>query len=160
MLRLEKINGRNVWKILNLRVAESQKSYVAANDKSIIEAYICVAAGGRVFPFGIYDDDTPVGFLMIGYGVDDDWDDAPAVARDSYNIWRLMIDEQHQRKGYGRQALSLALRFIETMPCGTAETCWLSYEPENVVARCLYREFGFRETGEMDGDEIIAVRSL
>ena len=41
-----------------------------------------------------------------------------------------------------------------------AEYCWLSYEPDNDVARQLYRSFGFEETGEMDGDEIVAVLKL
>ena len=28
------------------------------------------------------------------------------------------------------------------------------YEPENTVSKALYHSFGFRENGEMDGDEI------
>lgn len=160
MLRLEKVNARNVWDILKLRVAENQRCFVSANDRSIIEAYITLTANGQVFPFGIYEDDTPVGFLMIGFGIDDDWDDAPAVATDNYNLWRLMIDERYQKKGYGREAVKLALEFIKTFPCGKAEYCWLSYEPENEVARRLYRSFGFVETGEMDGNEVIAVLKL
>lgn len=46
------------------------------------------------------------------------------------------------------------------MPCGEAEYCWLSYEPDNAVARQMYRSFGFEETGEMDGEELIAVLRL
>ena len=38
--------------------------------------------------------------------------------------------------------------------------CWLSYEPENERAKALYAAFGFRETGEFDGDEAIAVLKL
>ena len=160
MLRLEKVNGKNVWDILKLRVAENQKHFVSTNDRSIIEAYIALTGNGQVFPFGIYEEDTPVGFLMIGFGTDEDWEDAPAVAADNYNLWRLMIDENYQKKGYGREAVRLALEFIKTFPCGKAECCWLSYEPENEVARCLYRSFGFCETGEKDGDEVIAVLKL
>ena len=62
MMKLEKVNGTNVWDILNLKVAESQKEYVASNDISIIEAYTAITGNGYAFPFGIYDDDTPVGF--------------------------------------------------------------------------------------------------
>ena len=68
-----------------------------------------------------------------------------------------MIDKNHQKKGYGREAVKLALNFIKTFPCGEAEYCWLSYEPENEVASRLYRSFGFVETGEMDGEELIAI---
>lgn len=160
MLHLERINRKNVWDILKLRVAALQESFVAANDVSIIEAYMATAANGHAFPMGVYDDKTPVGFLMIGYDADEDWDDAPEIARGNYNLWRLMIDEVHQQKGYGKAAVQLALDFIRTLPCGKAEYCWLSYEPENEVARKLYRSFGFAETGEMDGEERIAVLKL
>ena len=81
-------------------------------------------------------------------------------ATDNYNLWRLMIDEKYQHKGYGREAVRLALDFINTLPCGKAEYCWLSYEPENEVARRLYHSFGFEETGEKDCDELIAVLKL
>lgn len=160
MLRLEKIHGQNVWDILKLKVAENQRHFVSSNDRSIIEAYTTIAGNGYAFPFGIYDDNTPVGFLMIGFGTDDYWDDAPPVAIDNYNLWRLMIDEKYQNKGYGREAIKLALDFINTFPCGSAKYCWLSYEPENEVARRLYHSFGFEETGEKDCDELIAVLKL
>lgn len=160
MLRLEKIHGQNVWDILKLKVAENQRHFVSSNDRSIIEAYTAIAGNGYAFPFGIYENDTPVGFLMIGFGTDDYWDDAPPVAADNYNLWRLMIDGKYQNKGYGREAVRLALEFIRTLPCGNAEYCWLSYEPENDVARHLYHSFGFVETGEKDCNELIAVLKL
>ena len=160
MLRLERVNSKNVDAILKLRVAENQKTFVASNDKSIIEAYVTLVANGPVFPFGIFEGDTPVGFLMIGYGVDDAWENAPAIAAGNYNLWRLMIDRDQQRKGYGREALRLALDFVRSFPCGRAEYCWLSYEPENETARRLYHSFGFAETGEMDAGEIIAALKL
>ena len=160
MVRLEEINGKNVWEVLKLKVSEEQKAFVAPNDISIIEAYIAVSHHGKAFPFGIYDGEVPVGFCMIGFGTDDEWEDAPAVARDSYNLWRLMIDERYQGRGYGREAIRLALDFIRTWPCGKAEYCSLSYEPENTRAAELYHALGFEENGEMDGDEIIAVLKL
>ena len=54
MIHLEKINGKNVWDILKLKVSDSQKSFVAGNDISIIEAYTTITANGYAFPFGIY----------------------------------------------------------------------------------------------------------
>lgn len=160
MLRLEKITGKNVWSILKLRVSEDQESFVAPNDISIIEAYTAITGNGYAFPFGIYEGETPVGFMMIGFDADDCWEDAPSIARGNYNLWRLMIDKNYQKKGYGKEAVRLALEFIKTFPCGKADFCWLSYEPENEIASRLYHSFGFVETGEMDGDEIIAVLKL
>lgn len=160
MIKLEKITGKNVWNILKLRVFENQKTFVAGNDISIIEAYTTISGNGYAFPFGIYEDDTPIGFLMIGFDTDDYWEDAPFIAKGNYNLWRLMIDKNFQNKGYGKEAVGLALKFVKTFPCGEAEYCWLSYEPENETARQLYHSFGFVETGEKDGEELIAILKL
>ncbi|MCR4684605.1 MAG: GNAT family N-acetyltransferase [Lachnospiraceae bacterium] len=159
-IRLEKVNAKNVWELLELTVSEEQKSFVARNDVSIIEAYTTVTANGHAFPFGIYDEEKPVGFLMIGFGVDDYWDDAPEIAGGNYFLWRLMIDKAYQKKGYGRKAVRMAIDFVRTLPCGPADYLWTSYEPENEVACRLYRSFGFSETGEKDGEELIAVLPL
>ena len=160
MLHLEKVNGSNIWDILKLTVSESQKNYVADNSISIIEAYTVITGNGHAFPFGIYDGETPVGFLMIGFDVDDYWTDAPEIARNNYSLWRLMIDKSYQNRGFGKEAVQLAQKKKKTWPCGKAEYCWLSYEPDNKAARHLYRSFGFAETGEMDGEEQIAVLKL
>ena len=160
MLHLKKADGSNIWELLKLKVSEAQRDFVAPNELSIIEAYIAITGNGHAFPFGIYDGDTPVGFLMIGFDADDYWTDAPKIAKGNYNLWRLMIDEAYQGKGFGKEAVSLALEFIKTFPCGSAEYCWLSYEQENETARRLYSSFGFKETGEMDGEELIAVLKL
>lgn len=160
MIRLEKVTGKNAWDLIGLQVGEDQRAFVAPNDASLIEAYLALAGGAYAFPFGIYDGETPVGFLMIGYGAEEAWTDAPEIARQNYSLWRLMIDRKHQRRGYGREAIRLALDFVRTFPCGPAEYCWLSYEPENAVARELYHSFGFRENGEMDGDKSIAILKL
>ncbi|SER08497.1 GNAT family N-acetyltransferase [Streptococcus gallolyticus] len=130
MLRLEKVNGKNVWDILRLKVSESQKNFVASNDVSIIEAYTAITANGHAFPFGLYDGEKPVGFLMIGFDIDDYWDDAPEIARGNYNLWRLMIDESYQRNGLGKEAVRLALEFINTFPCGKAENAGYLMSPK------------------------------
>ncbi len=160
MLRLEKVTGKNYPDILKLKVKDEQKNFVAENNISIIEAYTVITGGAYAFPFGIYDGDTAVGFLMIGYGAEDSWENPPEIAKNNYNLWRLMIDFNYQGRGYGKTAVELALDFIKTFPCGKAKYCWLSYEPENTAAKNLYHSFGFRETGETDGEEIIALLEL
>lgn len=160
MVTLKKITAENVWKIMKLRVNEEQENFVASNSQSVIEAYVALTNGGHALPYGIYDDETPVGFLMIGYDGEDSWEDAPQIAKGNYSLWRLMIDRNYQQRGYGKEAIRLALEVMRTFPFGPAEYCWLSYEPENEVAKKLYRSFGFEENGEKDEDEIIAVRKL
>ena len=160
MIRLEKINAQNIWSILKLKVSDDQANFVASNDLSIIEAYIAITSNGHAFPFGIFDDNIPVGFLMIGYDVDESFDNPPQIAYGNYSIWRLMIDERFQNKGYGKETIKLAIDFVRTFPCGKAEYCYLSYDSDNKMAKNLYSQFGFVENGETDGDEIVAVLKL
>ena len=163
-VRLVKVNTKNFDELIDLVPSEQQREYVADNIYSLAEAYANVAEGRYTQPFGIYDGDVPVGFLMIGYNIADEEEDfiKYPVIRNSYLIWRFMIDKEHQKKGYGKEAMKLALEFIRTFPCGEAEYCWLSYEPENEVAKNLYRSFGFVQADEMpEGwDEIPAVLKL
>lgn len=162
-LRLVKVDSKNFSALIDLEVNESQELFVADNCFSIAEAYAVTADGKYAQPFGIYDGEVPVGFLMIGYDCRDGWEkEIPAFAKNSYAIWRFMIDKNHQGKGYGREAMRLALDFIRTFPCGAAEYCWLSYEPHNAVAKKLYQSFGFEERPEYyeEGDEMPAVLKL
>ena len=159
MITLKKADTKNLWKIAGLKVREDQQDFVASNAESIMEAYVYTQAGAVAQPFGIYADDTPVGFLMFGYGELPE-EENPAVAAGNYSIWRFMIDEKQQGKGYAKAAMAAALDYVRSFPCGPADCCWLSYEPENTVARALYHGAGFRENGEMCGGEIVAVRDL
>ena len=160
MLKLKKINRNNVGKILKLEGFDNQKSFVATNNSSIIEAYIARTENNHVFTFGIYNDDTPIVFLMIGFDVNSDDEGVPKVSKGNYNIWRLMIDKKFQGKGFGKKAMDLAIEFVNTFPCGTAKYCWLSYENDNDVAQQLYKSVGFVETDEKDGEEIVAILEL
>lgn len=160
MIKLKKVTSKNVWDIVKLEVYSNQKNNVASNAESIIEAYLAITEGGVAYPFGIYNGNTLIGFLMIGYGADPEIKKPSKELKKSYCIWRLMIDKKYQRKGYGRKAIELALDFIKTEPCGKAEYCYLSYEPENTIGKKLYESFGFKETGDKAGDELVALLKL
>ena len=159
MIHLEKITYENFEEIFELKIKKSQYPFVASNLFSIAEAYVTETNGGHVFPFAIYNDEKLVGFIQLAYGENAD-QDGVSVEKDNYEVWRLMIDKRYQGKGYGKAALKLALDFIKTWPCGKAEYCWISYEPENEVAKNLYASLGFEETGEMCDDEVVAVLKL
>lgn len=160
MVRLEEINEKNIEEILNLSVDESQKDFAADNRTSLEELDVTRKANGHGFAFGVYDDDRPVGFVMIGYDTDEAWENPPAIAKGNYSLWRLMIDHRQQHKGYGTQALKLAMDFIRSFPIAKAQYCWTSYDPDNIIAKRLYLSYGFEETEDTDQDEVIAVYRL
>lgn len=169
-ITLEKITYKNyIDTIWRLSVFRSQKNFVASNNNSLAEAYVAITNGNVALPFAICRNNKPIGFLMIGYGAnDDDFKDEDQeffkIAKNSYCIWRFMIDKRYQKRGYGRKAMQLALDYIRTFPCGKAELCWLSYEPENEVAKKLYSSFGFIEQPQFykgkEGEEMPAILKL
>ena len=158
-MRLERISQKNVWKVARLKVSEEQREYVASNVESILEAYAVREDGYVALPFALYEEDDLVGFCMLGYGGIGD-DGEPPIVEGNYSIWRLMIDSQFQGKGLGKKAMAAIMDYIGTFPCGKAEYCWVSYEEENIVAKELYESFGFRENGDIDDGEIVAVLKL
>ncbi len=175
MIHLEKVDWDNCRDVLKLSVTKEQEDFVASNDQSLIHAFLALQEDAIVYVFAIYNDDKVVGFLSMGY--DDDWS---GEERDNwlksdvykkyegkkyYFIWRFMIDKKYQGKGYGKEALKLALDFIKTYPAGPAEYVTLSYERTNTAAKSLYAKFGFYEPKEFEkyydpDDEIRAILKL
>ncbi len=162
MLHLERVDETNIQAILDLEVSEAQRRFVSSNEYSMAQARAAAGSDYEAFPFGIYDDDTPVGFIMVGYNepLQNAKEKTSDVLKNNYSIWRFMIDKRYQGKGYGRAAINLALDFVRTWPCGKAENCVLSFKPTNEVAKKLYNSVGFIENGESDGDEVFAVLKL
>ena len=141
------------WRALvKLQVGEAQRNFVASNVYSIAESQFGFEFEGHwdYHPFGIYDGDTPVGFLM--YGVNFEHPTLQAF------IARLMVDEKFQGKGFGRFGVQKMLEIFRADD--RVKEVGISYEPENDVARKLYASCGFAETGEMIGDEVLAVLKL
>jgi diamine N-acetyltransferase len=144
---------RDNWKaLIRLKVREDQTHFVASNLYSIAEAQFGEDFEGRwdFHPFGIYDGDTPVGFLMYGYNFEH--------ARQQAFILRLMVDLKQQGKGFGRFGMNWMLDCFRQEE--RIRNVAISYEPENYVARKLYASLGFVETGEMIGEEVLAVLQL
>ena len=169
-ITLEKITYKNYIKtIWGLSVSRKQKNFVASNNNSLAEAYVAITNGSVALPFAICKNEKPIGFLMIGYAANEEdfKDEDPEFLRlvnESYCIWRFMIDKRYQGKGYGKNAMQLALDYIRTLPAGEAKHVWLSYEPENELAKKLYASFGFKELPQFykgkEGEEMPAILDL
>lgn len=117
------------------------QSFVSHPIRSLAQAYVY---RDQCQPFGIYEGDTMVGYVMVIYDYD-----IP-----EYDIWHMMIDESKQRQGYGSAALDQVLAYIRTKPFGDSNRVALTCNEENTRALNLYKRKGFTETGTVDEDEI------
>ncbi len=137
MVRLEAVNEEN-WRI-PLKVAESQKTYVASS--AVILARAFAYRDSRSEAFIIFEDDTPVGMVMYY-----DWEPHGA-----YDFSQLFIDERYQGKGYGKAATQLVLDRMKKD--GKYQKVCLCYIEGNDAAKRLYESFGFFEVDKYE-DEI------
>ena len=145
LVTLREINDENREAVLALRVNPSQEAFVTGVADSIDEA----AATPHASPWhrAIYAGDRPVGFVMLSWNVTP----APGI-RGPWYLWRLLIDERHQHRGYGRATLE---RVVELITAEGATELFTSYQPGEGEPGPFYAGFGFRPTGELDGTEIV-----
>lgn len=135
MVELREITKSNLEQVLALSVYENQNNFVSTTAHSLAQAW---AYRDTAFPFAIYSDDILIGFVMLGY----------YEAKNQYTLWKFLIDKQHQNKGYGRQALILAIKYlIDTF---NVNEIYTGVAFGNETAKHLYYSVGFRETGEAD----------
>lgn len=142
-VELREINKDNREKCMMLTVAEEQTQYICSNRDSLNDA----AENDTVArPFAIYIDGVMVGFTMVVF------DEAYEDPDDRYWLWRFMIDEKQQGKGYGGLALQEIINYFRNH---RANHIKLSTKESNTIAISLYRKFGFKENGEMNGEETV-----
>lgn len=142
-ISLKKITGQNKQECLALKVTPAQAEYIASNEDSLQEAQ---KNEGIARPFAIYADDRMIGFTMFA------WDEGNEEPEDKYWLWRFMIDKSFQGNGYGHSALKEIIQYFRDHG---ADIITLSTKPSNQTALSLYRQFGFRENGKMNDEEII-----
>ncbi len=80
------------------------------------------------------------------------WDEENENPEDKYWLWRFMIDKSLQGNGYGHFALKEIIRHFRD---NGADIITLSTKESNKTALSLYHQFGFRENGEMNEEEIV-----
>lgn len=150
-LSIKPVTKDNWRSLVRLKVRDDQNHFVASNLYSIAESHYGQdepdGSHWDLYPFGIYDNETPVGFLMYGYNFD--YQEYQAF------IIRLMIDENQQAKGYGAFGMKTMLEIFRNDE--RIRAVGISYEPNNEVARKLYERLGFVETGEILDGEAVAV---
>ncbi len=115
------------------------EEFVASNVFSIAQSKVQDGWFTKV----IYDDDTMVGFTMYGFSFKDNF----------YELCRFMIDHKYQNKGYGYISL---LKIIDEMKkFQNCHEIFLSFDPQNDIAKKLYEKVGFKDTGMLNEDEIL-----
>ncbi len=141
MINFRKITEENFHIIVNMKRPDGEH-YVASNAYSLAQAWL-YRENNDVYPFAIYNDDMPVGFMML----DEDLEERCLI------IWRVMLPEENTGKGYGSEAIALVVGLARESR--KYDFMILDCAPDNARARHVYEKIGFRATGEVENGEDI-----
>ena len=143
-LSLREITKDNWQTCIALRVTKKQIPYIPSNIFSLAESKFLPE---RV-PLGIFDGEEMVGLVVCSY--------SPEIGRAW--IHRIMIDQDHQNKGYSRATMQKILQRLTRIPgCKLIGADW---RPGNSNLEKCYASFGFQKTAQRtpDGDIVAILR--
>ena len=131
-ITLRPIDSDNWEDAINLTVYEEQKEFVASNLYSIAQVQFLE----NFKAMGVYLENEMVGFAMYGIDPDDG----------NYWIYRIMVDKNHQGKGFGVNTVHEVIQDIKKSNTTNIPFIMIGYHPENKGAKYTYRKAGFKET--------------
>lgn len=136
-MEFRKITGENLDQVIELEMEEDQKGFVEDNLYSMAQC----AVYDHYRPLAIYVGKEPVGFILYYFVKDKDGEG------DYVYLHRIMVDKDYQGRGYGGQALDLALDHFKRDYPSIAFVELMHYEDNDAAS--LYESRGFKETGEL-----------
>ncbi len=138
---LRSVDATSVRTLAELDVTAAQKTLVAPNAVSLAQA--AYEPLGR--PLGVYAKGEPVGFLLLYDGRHD-----PDRPGNQLHVWRVMIDQRHQHRGFGRRTVQWVLD--EARRLGY-DAVGLSHWQGEGNAGPFYEKLGFQYTGNVNDNE-------
>jgi GNAT superfamily N-acetyltransferase len=99
----------------------------------------------------VHADGRPVGFVMLSWDVEPQ----PPDINGPWFLWKLLIDQDHQRKGYGTETLRQVVDLVRRH--GGTELL-TSYVPGEGGPAGFYARLGFVPTGDVDPEGEILLR--
>lgn len=136
---------------LAVRRGPGDDRFVASVEKSFADALQSPEASPRFWT--IADGDEVVGFVMISDGVPAATIEADPTIIGPYFLWRLLIDEHHQRRGYGTATLDALVAYLRDRPGATE--LYTSCVPGDGTPQPFYERYGFVPTGRVVEDEVV-----
>ncbi len=147
MVSLRPITESNREAVEALRVSQRQEQFVSDVRASMLEA--ADEPDGRAIYWAVYDDDTPVGFVMIA-------DEVGSPEYIPHYLWKLLIDERYQRRGFGTATLDLIVDYFRGRPGVEVLTTSAGQGDGSPIA--FYERYGFENTGEIVFDDEVLLR--
>ena len=145
------ISDDNRAAVLALCVAPQQERFVGGSVQGALED-AAEYPNAKPWYRAIYAGDEPAGFVMVSWNVEPQ---PPEIG--PWFLWKLLIDQRHQGRGYGSEAVRQVAALVRAE--GATELL-TSFVPEDGGPAGFYRRLGFAPTGELDANGEVIVRLL
>jgi diamine N-acetyltransferase len=137
---------------LAVRRGPGQERFVASVEASFADAIRDSRACPRFWT--INDGTEVVGFTMISDGIPAERLAADVDLIGPYFLWRLLIDADRQRRGYGTAALDAVVGYVRRRP--GADALYTSAGQGPGTPQPFYERYGFVPTGDvLDGEVVL-----
>jgi GNAT superfamily N-acetyltransferase len=146
---LREITDGNLDEVVSLRTTPDQERFVSTVADSIEEAARCPE--GNPWYRAVYEDETPVGFVMLSWDVEP----SPPDLNGPWFLWKLLIDHRHQRRGHGREVVRQVVDLVRDN--GGTELL-TSYVPGDGGPSGFYAGLGFTPRGDVDPEGEVILR--
>jgi len=149
VVSLRPITDANREAVEALAVTPDQGRFVGGVRESILEAAEERGAqalrDAQALYWAIYAEETPIGFVMIA-------DEVGSPDYIAHYLWKLLIDERYQRRGFGTATLDLVVEYFGNRG---VRTMWTSAGQGEGSPVTFYERYGFKRTGDFHGNEIL-----
>jgi|SRR5829696_2077073 diamine N-acetyltransferase len=152
VVTLREISDDNRAAVLALCVAPQQERFVGGSVQGALED-AAEYPNAKPWYRAIYADDEPAGFVMVSWNVEPQ----PPEIIGPWFLWKLLIDQRHQGRGYGSEAVRQVAALVRAE--GATELL-TSFVPEDGGPAGFYRRLGLAPTGELDANGEVIVRLL
>ena len=151
-ITLREITEDNLEAVLAVRTTTAQEQFVSTVRYSLREA--AETPEGNPWYRAVYADERPVGFVMLSW----DCEPRPPDINGPWFLWKLLVDHEHQGKGYGREVVEQVFDIVRA--AGGTELL-TSYVPGEGGPSGFYARLGFVPSGDLDSvGEVILRRPL
>jgi diamine N-acetyltransferase len=141
--------------VMKLRRGPGQERYLGSMASHLEDAVADVRACPRMW--SVHDGDLLVGFVMISDGIPEERLAADDDLVGPYYLWRLLIDEQFQGRGYGKATIDAVVAYLRTRP--GADLLWTSCRAGPGSPQPFYLRYGFVLTGDVRwGEDLLRLK--
>ncbi len=153
-----KVNGDNCKQIIEMQLFESQEEYVMPFVDSLAQSYSDLFEEEITITYALCNCEKTVGLVEIRYVKGEVFPELKD--KMVYELFRILVDKEYQKEGYGTKAVQLFLNYVKDKPLGDADDMVVSVVEGNDAALKLYEKFGFEIIGKDKYEHIALGRKI